>query len=555
MRFMFATTKHALNVSKALKKILENRGSPRKLGECREVVARMFGYADWHELHKSAEASSGESLYDDQMNPEQLEHWKQLLIIRMSAALTLSEEEIVAILPELRPLQRTRYAKEPDFKRKIAEKAASNGFVVLSDDDRLQKMYETLLGEKSDRGITRRTLSFEGKNYTVLLIKRLNKELEQRYLASILDFSAYIGDGKNVLGAIKGSMVTAKAELEFGDFFSVCDEDSDELSNLCYLWGQQGHEHWESCRKGARTIFVPYWERSHKFAPKGLGKPFFVLVSKNLLGSSKKPSVCVFLNDPPQYKELSVNTKLSLPQYRAAQDNLARCLWEASLHFEVSGCVTQEGMVHADVEQETLFRAGKIYAQQHDDGEYEAFTSHSGLSNTLESMFEAMLLAEIDNATVDDPSEPKGLALTQWPKTFEWRVASTFLSFKPHPELWKYMPSDIWQIELPYVRPLEFKRRGEGSILPAINFYFENGSVLNLDTNHLVPGDWAIIPPKQVKDPRFDYLLQNPFTNRYSTATLIDTLRINALLLFDGAATASEPIWPLNTVVVKRPGR
>jgi len=56
MRVHFRDTFHPLRVSKSLKRLLDEAGHPTKLSAAQALVARMLGYADWHELHMSAAA-------------------------------------------------------------------------------------------------------------------------------------------------------------------------------------------------------------------------------------------------------------------------------------------------------------------------------------------------------------------------------------------------------------------------------------------------------------------------------------------------------------------
>src|SRR3712207_4049593 len=69
MRVHFQDTFHPLRVSKSLKRLLDEAGHPTKLSAAQALVARMLGYADWHELHKSA-AAQPPSPWDADADPE-----------------------------------------------------------------------------------------------------------------------------------------------------------------------------------------------------------------------------------------------------------------------------------------------------------------------------------------------------------------------------------------------------------------------------------------------------------------------------------------------------
>lgn len=563
MRFLFATTQHPLNVAKALKRLLEAQGRQLKLGNCRETVAKMFGYDSWHELNKVTDGTVGESLYADQMDADQVARWQMLFVERLSSTLAIEPSLAASIVEELKPLQRTKNVGEPAYNRKIAEVAAYNGFLIYSKDDRLQKAYRAILEEGPPRSKNAiwTTLTFEDRTFNVVGFKTPNKDLSQNFMASLVEFRVFIGEADVVLGVIDGYVVTPKHDLSENDFFSFCDEVDDRLSNLCYLLQNGGGLKHGSCCRGVSTLFLPVWETSRSLAPKGLGKEFLKAVYSQLARKKKEINVRVYSLDPAQYNDIEINTKLTMPEYAAAKDKLHEYI---SMNIDDPGLaifVEEEMRSFSDPFQESIFRAGKAYFEtdEADGGDmyFENLEKH-GIPGPLRSMFESLDLHHLMSATMMSGGEPIGLAKHLWPEGFHWDRAAALLSFSPHPSLWTQMPSDIRQIDLEYVDQGDVVAgvpRGVGSVLPTINYHFTNGSILKLDTRHIIPGDWALLVPTPVRDARGEYLLKNPFTDRYSTSGLLDTLRINSLLLFDGNAQVKEPNWPGSTVSVKRPLR
>lgn len=107
MRIVFRTTDHPKQVAKSLKKITEARGFGRPLGACQDVVARMFGYHDWHELHVVTLDSSDQSSRDEEVDDREAEVRRaQQIDVLVKAG--LPETIATELVEELKPTGRRR---------------------------------------------------------------------------------------------------------------------------------------------------------------------------------------------------------------------------------------------------------------------------------------------------------------------------------------------------------------------------------------------------------------------------------------------------------------
>jgi hypothetical protein len=102
MRVVFRTTDHPKRVAKSVKKAAAARGFAISLGACQDLVARMFGYYDWHELHVVTLDSSDHSPRDEEVAPTVAEARRARQIdVLMKAG--LPKATAVEIVDELKP--------------------------------------------------------------------------------------------------------------------------------------------------------------------------------------------------------------------------------------------------------------------------------------------------------------------------------------------------------------------------------------------------------------------------------------------------------------------
>jgi hypothetical protein len=119
MRLYFGNMARPRLVAKALRKAFATHGREHQLAECQEIAARMFGYANWHELGKLHGA--GPVSVDDAQAPSHAGYRRQhyASVLRQAG---VPDHFIGAVLDAVRPSDRTAGPEIPTgFPRLLVE--------------------------------------------------------------------------------------------------------------------------------------------------------------------------------------------------------------------------------------------------------------------------------------------------------------------------------------------------------------------------------------------------------------------------------------------------
>lgn len=104
MRLHFVSASYPARVAKRLKRLLAATDDPLPLRRCQNVVAAMFGYADWHELSKCVNAGP-RSLWDDEIE-EDVVSSRAAQYVRVLRGAGLGADDVLRIVGELGPSRR-----------------------------------------------------------------------------------------------------------------------------------------------------------------------------------------------------------------------------------------------------------------------------------------------------------------------------------------------------------------------------------------------------------------------------------------------------------------
>ncbi len=120
MRLHFANMTRPRLVAKALRKALARHRLARPLAECQEITARLFGYANWHELGK-LHAAGAVSL-DDAIVPSHAGYRRQHYARTLTSA-GVPHQTVDAVLDAVRPSDRSAppFVAPADFPRLVVE--------------------------------------------------------------------------------------------------------------------------------------------------------------------------------------------------------------------------------------------------------------------------------------------------------------------------------------------------------------------------------------------------------------------------------------------------
>ncbi len=99
MQLEFRNTKTAKDTAKRLKKAFPD------LKHCRaqEIVARLFGYSNWHHFHHACEANSRDGNLDFHFPSNQAAQRREILADRLSGLTGITLKEAESLLPGLVP--------------------------------------------------------------------------------------------------------------------------------------------------------------------------------------------------------------------------------------------------------------------------------------------------------------------------------------------------------------------------------------------------------------------------------------------------------------------
>lgn len=545
MRFVFRNTVHPLRIAKTLQAILKDKGIRIRKTEAMEIVAVMFGYANWHELQKSAREDNRPSPWDDEAGDAigRMRHsfYITVLVEKLELAKALAGEVASMLAPSARKAPPAR--QEPW--RALMKVDTGGRFLQFTPPTHYGEIVEWW--KENDGFHTRHplVLTHEGLDYEVLLSLSGEHDTETDDVV-IRDAFCYLVRSGEVFGVLALTVVEISEHTTKYDFYNACDLVScDETKIAGPLCDDPAFD--SVMENGGIVTMVFEWEIATARIGSGLGHAFMQTVGealRSLVGNSVLVAMAV---DPLQYSAVFINERLNMSNYLAARTHLVRHLvstfpttaFGPKARFKPLDCLP---VFTEDEEAESLYLLNAFLTKHAPEMLGPGVRGGSPLLSPE-------LRASNQPETVTDPMQPAVIGPGEFPAGFDIQWACTALSFGPHVDLWRHMPDDLIRITVHY-------RSGAKTVeghahLDRLVFDFDNGTSLGLEGAYLLGGDLYGKYPPVVKTGSDKVLKLNPFTDRYSVSDLFSVLKINTMLVFRGDVDGPL-VWPREPTVIER---
>lgn len=565
MRLAFNSTAHPLNVAKSLKRTMSADGWPINSGKAREIVARTFGYANWHELEANSTIEVKQSAWDDELDPIEQSQRLRVMAGRMSDATGWGVEDAMTLCVDIRIMSRRSSVSDhrPDWRRRLESKRLPSGLLTEShfDDDTAM-----IADYRSRDRATELPIQHEGLDFTVILNRSGN--LTDGNLGSFHDVIALLVHGDRIVGRMSA---TVFKHLEGGDwahFYWASDCVSDEDARIAHLVAQAAGKD-SLFETGRGLLVITAIEVARDRVPPLTGDAMIGAVCARLRKSDGRFGAMAVIIDPMQFGDIPHGTRLSMPSYLEARKSLRSHFSSSRPDRHLGGhaallLVNEEKKIEASPQLTHMLQM-RSYPHPFDAGaDGDAFSlgelarafgaTEEDIEKSRESFAEQLLDGRPKTET--SPDEPKQMPPEDFLALDNFDAGWALMTRvpDPHPDLWKHMPSDIVQIVLHY-EPLRKVGDGEAFRHPGhgITFAFANGTRLRLPSEYLMFGEKETEYPPDLMSNIGIPMTLNPYTERYSSEDMMGVLTVNTALLFSGDKDRRPIRWPDEDIVLTRP--
>jgi hypothetical protein len=547
MRFVFRNTVHPLRIAKKLQSVLQVHGIRKRKTEAMEIVAAMFGYANWHELQKSAREQNEPSKWDDEAGvpiSRARSDYYATAIVEMAG---LDRELAAEIVDRLAPSARkTRPSTQEPWRALLTASTAGRflQFDPTSSRDEVMQWEAEKDGFYSKHSLL---VSHSGDEYQILLSLSGDHDTESAQVR-VRDVLCYLVRDREILGVLAASVISVGESTSKREFFVACDlVSADEPKVASVLCDDPDFD--VILANGGIVTMVFDWEVAISEIGSGLGRAFMDSVGAALQSHIGESDLVTVTLDPLQYSAVSLNERLNMRDYRAARKHLASHM-VAAFPIRAFGSKARYKPIECqpvfteDEEAESLYLL-KFFLEKH-----AAVAPGRGESlAVLRGALSPELNASNQPETLTDKRQPSVIEPGLFPVDFDVQWAATALSFGPHRDLWRHMPDDLRRITVVYRSGMKQDERHDS--LDRLVFDFANGTSFELERAFLLGGDLYSKYPPLVKTGSGMALKLNPFTDRYSVSDMFGVLKVNSMLIFRGDF-GGPLVWPVEPTVIDR---
>lgn len=551
MKIEFRSTRHALTIAKRIKKHLRSIGMRVTDGKSMEVAARVFGYADWHELDTSTKRSSiSPSPWDDEVEEAVRLAREQAFITRLSQALDIPTDAAQTIISDIGPTKRSskRSPGVPEWRKMKKKLEDEDGFVSMTLNATAAEIRE---GYSSKENLSphwgdkkhRIEIEHAGETFEILLAR--SQDLHG-YGFAVHEIDAFMFCGAEVVGTFTGSVIKSREPVSGPIFYRGCDDCNQWLADTADLLVDQ-YPRRQYLGSGKSILLIERWEVKTGTLPKGSGRALIEGVGKILRRTDRKFEALAMVVDPSQFCAVSLNKRVNMPSYIEAalhlRDHFFQSRPQEALGKDVELMLLSMATRAESPHAELLFRHRKHFPKPAPDS-IDLDRDTDSIEASVISLLKNQVL---DLSDLDETVEGQPLAVPpdELPDGFDIGWAMVVKSFKPSPRLWELMPDDLTEITVNY-RSTKF---GDVS---SVEYRFANGTLLDLPAEYLLFGEKYELYPDALKTGSGWRIRSNPYTSMYGLSDLFSVLKINSAFLFDGNKE-NEPSIPGHPVTVKRP--
>lgn len=561
MRLAFNSTAHPLNVAKSLKRAMSAAGWPISSGRAREIVARTFGYSDWHEFEANAKATVVQSPWDEEMDPLEQSQRLRIMAGRMSEATGWGIEASTTLCEDVSIMSRRSSIPDhrPDWRKRLDSKRRPSGLMSESHFDSDEAMIADYRSRDRSAEVS---IQHDGLDFTVIIYRSRN--LTDGNLGAFHEINGLLVREDHIVGRMSATVFKQLDEGDYAHFYYASDCVSDEDARIAHLVAQAAGQD-NLFETGRGLLVITTIEVALDRVPPLTGDAMIGAVCARLKKSDGRFGAMALVIDPMQFGDIQHETRLSMPSYVEARDSLRNHFSSSKPNRHLGAhakllLVNEEKQIAASPQLTHMLQMRSYphpFAGMADDGFgledlARAFgVSEKEIEKSRGVSFANQLLA-LRPKTTTSPDEPKQMP----PEAFDalgfyadWALKTRVPD--PHPDLWNNMPSDLVQI----VMHFESLRKGENFRHPGhgITFVFANGTHLRLPSEYLMFGDKeAKYPPDLMSNVGIPMTL-NPFTDLYSTEDMMNVLTVNTALLFSGDKDLRPIAWPVGDIVLTRP--
>lgn len=545
MRIQFRSTRHALTVSKRIKKLLRLIGIRLTDGKSMEATAKMFGYSDWHELETATSRFAGlPSPWDDEVEEAVQATREKMFVSRLADALGIATDVAGSVIADIGPTRRSsKVMTVPEWRRMKNKLEQEDGFVSLTlrasgtqirEDFSSSKHRSPHWGDKKHRC----EIEHAGKMYEILLSRSVDLHGDD---FAVHDIHSFMFSGDEVVGIFNCTVVKSKTLVSGSEFYRGCDDCSQWLADMADLLVDQ-YPSAEFLGNGNSFLLVKRWEVKTGSLPAGAGMTMLSGVAKILKKTDKRFGALALAVDPSQYCAVPLNERIKKRSYKEAVSHLWEYFIQAGPHRELGDKVELMLLSRSPKAEsphaELLSRFRKHFPTA-SNGDFEP----GDLSQvTMSSMRDDVLdLSDLDET---EDGQPLAIPPEKVPEDFNIEWAVTVKSYKPSEKIWQLMPDDLIEIVVNY-------RSDEYVDVTSVEYRFANGTSLDMPVEYLLFGEMFDFYPDALKTASGWRIRRNPYTSRYSLADLFGVLKINSAFLFDGLPS-DRIINPGKPVVLKR---
>jgi hypothetical protein len=565
MRLAFNSTAHPLNVAKSLKRAMSAAGWPINSGKAREIVARTFGYADWHELEANASTAVKQSAWDAELDPIEQSQRLRVMTGRMSEATGWGIEAATTLCEDIHIMSRRSSVPDhrPDWRKRLESKRQPSGLLSESYFDSDEAM---IADYRSRDRSAELTIQHDGEVFIVIISRTEN--LTDSNLGAFRHVNALLVHNGRIVGRMSANVFKQLEGGDYAHFYYASDCVSDEDARIAHLVAQAAGDD-NLFDTGRGLLVITTIEVALDRVPALTGDALVGAVCASLRKSYGRFGAMAVIIDPMQFGDIKHGTRLSMPSYLEAREKL-RAHFSSSRPNRHLGdhatllLVNEEKQIAASPQ---LTHMLQMRSYPHPFGgslDDEAFgmddiarsfgATEEDIDKSRESFTEQLLAGRPTTAT--SPDEPKQMPPEDFHalENFDTGWALMTRVPDPHRDLWKHMPSDLVQIILHY-EPLrktgkdeQFRHPGHG-----VTFAFANGTHLRLPSEYLMFGEKeTLYPPDLISNVGIPMTL-NPFTELYSPEDMMGVLTVNTALLFSGDKDHRPLEWPVGDIVLTRP--
>ena len=548
MKIQFKSTRHALTIAKRIKTLLRSSGIRLTDGKTMEAAARVFGYADWHELSTYTKKSSANpSPWDDEVEEEVRTKREQLFVTRLAEALSIETDVATAMIADIGPTRRSSKTNTtiPEWRKMKNKLEEEDGFVSVVLNASSEEIRDGYLSDQNlsphwDDKKYRSEIEHAGKTYEILLSR--SQDLHG-YGFAVHAIDAFMFSGGEVVGTFVGSVVKSKEPVSGPLFYRGCDDCNQRLADTADLLVDQYPES-QFLGHGNSFLLVERWEVKTGALPKGSGRALLAGVGKILRKTDKRFGALVLVVDPSQFCAIPLNKRIKMASYSEAvshlHDHFIQTNPQEMLGDKAELMLLTESTRAESPQAETILRNSKHFPKGNRSGVgFDAL----GLSEDQAAAVEEEIL---DLSDLDETLEGQPLAVPPdgVPSDFDMEWAMTVKSYKPAQAIWEMMPDDLVEITVNY-------RSAKPGDVSSLEYRFANGTSLDMSAEYLLFGDKFEFYPDALRTASGWRMRSNPYTDKYSLSDFFSVLKINSAFLFDGKK-GEKPIMPSRPVTLKR---